>query len=353
MSRNIWICYRNSDSGYVGKQIYDSLKGYFKSNNVLEITDPLDPRVVIPKSKVRQGDIIVFVIGPAWLTITDENGQPLLNKTDDFVFINLLHVLLEAKITVMMVMVDGAKMPTEADLPLNLSQAFKKKPFTLTLNSTSETDINLLTHAIRATWMTNSKRSIWPVIAGAVILLLALLVVSRAVPLQNVAHQIGLLVESFDPNRAEAYADEGWIAYNQGDYEQAIEKFSLSADLKPNYASAYDGLAWAYYKLNNLELAESNFNRFVELTEGSAASYSDRGWYYYDIEDYQLAIEDFNRAISSAPDVADNYYGLGLAHDKLHDFSEALEAYQRYLELASNPEESVIERIAELQQHMK
>ena len=76
------------------------------------------------KSQVGQCDAMLSVIGPNWLNAKDETDQRRIDKTDDFVAIELAAALAR-EILVIPVLVDGTHMPKASELPASL------KPFAL------------------------------------------------------------------------------------------------------------------------------------------------------------------------------------------------------------------------------
>ncbi len=158
-----------------------------------------------------------------------------------------------------------------------------------------------------------------------------------------------LVIEGVIPGRASDYVDDGWRAYRNGNFEDAIAKFEHSSLISPS-ADAYEGLAWSYVKLNQPEQAVASFDQLVELTSGSDRGYGQRGWYYIGVKDFENALPDMEQAILLNSMEADKYYGLGLAQDGLGNTPAALEAYHQYLNLASIPDLFVTDQVQELEQ---
>ena len=79
----------------------------------------IPPGVDIREYRNRQlatCDLMLVVIGPNWLNARDESGGRRLDHPDDFVAIELAAAL-DRNIPVIPVLVEGARMPSESELP--------------------------------------------------------------------------------------------------------------------------------------------------------------------------------------------------------------------------------------------
>jgi hypothetical protein len=62
-------------------------------------------------------DVLLAVIGPAWATVTDARGRRRLDDPDDFVALAVGTALPRPEVKVILVLVDGARMPMQEELP--------------------------------------------------------------------------------------------------------------------------------------------------------------------------------------------------------------------------------------------
>lgn len=115
----VFISYRREDSaGYTGR-LFDILSAEFGKTNTYMDLDTIvggDDFTAVIEDKVSVSDVLVAVIGNRWLTITEENGSRRLDNPRDFVRIEIEKAL-ERGIRVIPVLVAGASMPREDDLP--------------------------------------------------------------------------------------------------------------------------------------------------------------------------------------------------------------------------------------------
>jgi hypothetical protein len=118
----VFISYRREDSsGYAGR-LFDILSGRFGRQNTFMDLDTIqggDDFTAVIEEKIRLSDVLVAVIGTHWLTIADKNGARRLDTPGDFVRLEIGRALARG-IRVIPVLVGGASLPREDDLPEDL-----------------------------------------------------------------------------------------------------------------------------------------------------------------------------------------------------------------------------------------
>lgn len=121
----IFISYRRADSEIITGRIYDRLIQAFNSEDVFKDVDNIPPgkdfRGVL-REATAQCDIMLVIIGLDWLTVTDDNGNRRLDDPEDFVRLEVETGLLRDSVTVIPVLVKGAKPPHASELPDSLKQ---------------------------------------------------------------------------------------------------------------------------------------------------------------------------------------------------------------------------------------
>ena len=94
--------------------------------------------------------------------------------------------------------------------------------------------------------------------------------------------------------------EQGWLAFSQGNYEQAVDSFELAKQTNSLYMDAYNGLGWAYARLDSLSLAQNYFTMCM-VSEENEQVFKDacagRSFVNLALNDYIRAIEDVNNAI--------------------------------------------------------
>lgn len=129
MAPKIFINYRRDNSIGMAGQLYELLVQALGRNSVFMGIHDIPPGVdffAYLSRQVAACDVMLVVIGPNWLTAKDEAGQRRLGQPDDFVVIALVAALAR-DIRVIPVLVDGARMPKESELPDSLKQLARRQ----------------------------------------------------------------------------------------------------------------------------------------------------------------------------------------------------------------------------------
>ena len=115
----------------------------------------------------------------------------------------------------------------------------------------------------------------------------------------------------FDPDLAERYMVRAFSSADQGNFQGALEDFTLAIELNPS----------------------------------SAQGYYNRGITYINLRDYQSAVDDFTVAVDLRPEYTDAYTNRALSYALLDMETEAKVDIERAVELGSDREllEQVIE----------
>lgn len=123
IQKKIFLSYRREDSADVSGRIYDRLTQAFEKAQVFKDVDSiplgLDFRKHLQQT-VTNCDVVLVVVGDRWLTASTTNGKRRLDDPKDFVRIEL-ETALQREIPVIPVLVRGASVPEETELPPTLS----------------------------------------------------------------------------------------------------------------------------------------------------------------------------------------------------------------------------------------
>jgi uncharacterized repeat protein (TIGR01451 family) len=122
MSGQIFINYRREDGRWSARSLYDRLVARFGRKQIFMDVDTLKPGVdffrAIEKS-VGTCDVLIAIIGTQWLSCSDGEGRRRLDNPEDFVRLEIAAAL-RREIRVIPVLLDGATMPRQSDLPDDL-----------------------------------------------------------------------------------------------------------------------------------------------------------------------------------------------------------------------------------------
>jgi TIR domain len=119
----IFVSYRRQDSDHLAGRLYDRLVDRFSEGRVFMDVDTIEPGLDFAEEVTRAVaacQVLVAVIGPAWLTAADGRGRRRLDDPDDFVRLEIETALVRG-VRVIPVLAQGAAMPGGEDLPRSLA----------------------------------------------------------------------------------------------------------------------------------------------------------------------------------------------------------------------------------------
>jgi hypothetical protein len=116
---NIVISYRREDTKWIVGRIFDRLEQHYGRENVFMDIDAISPGLDYRdhiRNTLQGADIVLAVIGPQWLAVEKETGQPRIADETDWVRIEI-DAALGKKIPVIPILVDRARLPKPSELP--------------------------------------------------------------------------------------------------------------------------------------------------------------------------------------------------------------------------------------------
>lgn len=125
----IFISYRREDSAGHSGRLFDRLREQFGQERVFMDVAGIEPGVDFVEAidtAVGSCDALIVVIGRTWLSCTDAVGKRRLDDPKDFIRLET-GAALRRNIRVIPVLVQGAAMPTEKDLPEDLLKLARRQ----------------------------------------------------------------------------------------------------------------------------------------------------------------------------------------------------------------------------------
>src|SRR5215471_7105583 len=119
----IFVSYRRQETSHLAGRLYDRLTDRFGEDQVFIDVDTIEPGVDFTEEISRAVEackVLLAVIGPDWLTATNERGQRRLDDPDDIVRLEI-EAALARHVRVIPILVEGAVMPGRDDLPESLA----------------------------------------------------------------------------------------------------------------------------------------------------------------------------------------------------------------------------------------
>jgi hypothetical protein len=115
----IFISYRREDTAGHAGRLFDRLAERFGREEVFMDVDTIQPGQTFARAIAERVDsslALVALIGDQWLNIKDKEGRRRLDNPDDFVR-REIRAALDRGITLIPVLVEGARMPARDELP--------------------------------------------------------------------------------------------------------------------------------------------------------------------------------------------------------------------------------------------
>jgi len=281
----IFISYRREDSTDAAGRVYDRLVTQFGKANVFKDVDDIplgrDFREAL-RDAVGECDIMLVVIGHQWLTATDEQGRRLDNP-GDFVRIEV-EAALTRDIPVIPVLVQGAGVPRERDLPSTLAQ----------------------------------------------------LAYRNGLPVRSDPHfhgDMNLLIARMGPALAPGLIERGEELADQERYAEALPLFELATQLDAQSATGWHCLGSTLDELSRCEEAAVAYDRALALDPDDAFTWFDKGNALSNCDRYQDSVMAYDRALALDPEFQEAWHNKAIALSNMDRNREAVDAYDRALTL--------------------
>ena len=213
-STRVFVSYRREDARHLAGRLADRLVERFGVFMDMDTIEPGTDFTDVIKQAVEDCDVFMAVIGTRWTTVEDEAGVRRLDDPDDWVVAEIAAAL-NRKVPVIPVLVDGARMPTRAELPEALAPLASRQAMTIRHESFSSDVSRLIT--------TIERRLGTAVVAPP--------------PADQPAP------EPVDPAAVEADYTAALAAFFAHRWDQAAELFERVLSRQPQHASAAERLA--------------------------------------------------------------------------------------------------------------
>ena len=149
MGNAIFISYRRDDSEGEAGRLFDDLTRAFSNDNVFMDVAGISPGVDFRQAIEQNVDhcgVLLAVIGPTWVSITNATGQRRLDDPNDFVALEIASAL-KRNVPVIPVLVHEARMPSPDQLPESLKELSYRNSVELS-HTRWNSDVGLLVKAL-------------------------------------------------------------------------------------------------------------------------------------------------------------------------------------------------------------
>lgn len=129
----IFLSYRRGDTaGHTGRLHEDLVRVFGASRVFLDIEGlkPGDDFVSVLRQRLDESAVVIVAIGTRWAGV-NHDGSRRIDDENDFVRLEVANALIDPKVRVIPVLCDGARMPTESELPAPLAPLSRRQSFEL------------------------------------------------------------------------------------------------------------------------------------------------------------------------------------------------------------------------------
>ncbi|MGB7346203.1 MAG: SUMF1/EgtB/PvdO family nonheme iron enzyme, partial [Pirellulaceae bacterium] len=149
----IFLSYRRADSADLTGRVDDRLVSVFGRSRVFKDVDSLKHGTDFRDqmlNEVKQCDVMLVMIGPEWLTVTDETGKRRLENESDYVRLEVEEAL-QRDVPVIPVLLRGVKPLSPTDLPESMRELAYRNALPVRQDPDFHRDVDQLVIAVNAT----------------------------------------------------------------------------------------------------------------------------------------------------------------------------------------------------------
>jgi hypothetical protein len=172
----IFINYRRDDVPGVAGRLFDHLEKTYSRSQLFIDVDAIKPGLDFVDqidAQIAQCHVVLAIIGSHWVDDKDHAGNRRLDSPNDFVRLELA-LALKRKIPLIPILVDGAVMPAEQDLPSDLKPLARREAIELRYTR-FDSDADAIVQALHdlVPKQRSPRRAIVPGAAAALVLVAA------------------------------------------------------------------------------------------------------------------------------------------------------------------------------------
>jgi Flp pilus assembly protein TadD len=156
---------------------------------------------------------------------------------------------------------------------------------------------------------------------------------------------------SISAPKTASHFEQGRVALERGDYDQAVSELSIAVLEDQNNAEAHYLRGTAFFNRfktlyeakdphaqeTDLSRAIGDFSKAIELKPDYAEAYSFRGMVHAVRMEKPPALADYDKAIELAPRMAITYYRRAHLFETMGEREKAIADYKNYLRLSNDP----------------
>lgn len=159
----IFISYRREDSDIWVSRLVDELRKHFPPEQVFHDIASIDPGADFVEAldkALSTAAVMLAVIGPRWLSAIDKQGRRRLDMPGDFVRQEIAESLRRPGVRVFPLLVNGAEIPAEEELPEPLKALHRRQAFELSVRHWHHDVAQLVQTLKRAPGLSDDRKAV-------------------------------------------------------------------------------------------------------------------------------------------------------------------------------------------------
>ncbi len=149
----VFISYRRDDSRWLARALYNKLTSEIDEERVFMDVDSIEPGldfVDVIDDVVSKVNVMIAIIGPGFMTATDEDGGRLIDDPQNWVRLEIATAL-KRNIRVIPLLQQGANLPTAEELPEDLKPLVRRNAIQVN-EMTFEADVDRIIDSLQRFW---------------------------------------------------------------------------------------------------------------------------------------------------------------------------------------------------------
>ncbi|NMG72597.1 toll/interleukin-1 receptor domain-containing protein, partial [Parazoarcus communis] len=149
--QGVFVSYRRQDSQSAAGRLSDHLRDHLAGAAIFRDVETIEPGADFVDAidrALKSCAVLLAVIGPRWLSISDEEGHRRLDLADDYTRLEIATALRRKDVRVIPVLVEGAQMPAPEQLPADLAELARRNAVELS-DKRWDYDVGQLVNTLR------------------------------------------------------------------------------------------------------------------------------------------------------------------------------------------------------------
>jgi tetratricopeptide (TPR) repeat protein len=281
----VFISYRRQETAPYARLLREELRRHLGAEQVFMDVDSIEVGVDFAEAiqqAVASCEVLLALVGPQWLTVTDANGRRRLEDPDDTVRLEI-EAALARNIRVIPVLVDNTSMPQRQQLPESLAPLSRRNALELTYNRYGY-DLERLLEAVGRVLGQRSTPVATPATS-----------IPAATPAAAGAKGAG-------PPSIVELVSQAKTAHGRKRFQEALGHLDIALQLAPDDPDALLSRGATYIDLGRNEEALRDLDRTLQLAPDDPIALMNRGVAYMNLGYNEEALRDLDRALQLAPD---------------------------------------------------